>query len=231
VKEIVCYIRSLNPRPCLSFSWIEEPYIIPDAIIYKEQGNIVIQMNAGAVPKLSVNRDYTDSIKNAGCQETVSYLKGKWKTADWIVRSLEQRKLTMYRVIRAIFEEQSAFLEIGVRGMRPLNLKMISEKLDLHESTISRTVQNKRILTPYGILELNYFFSSGLQTEGELASNKTIKVRIKELISHEQKKRPYSDQKVVEILSQEGIFISRRTVTKYREELHILSSALRKNIL
>ncbi|MDQ0874860.1 RNA polymerase sigma-54 factor [Paenibacillus sp. V4I3] len=232
VKEIVTYIRSLNPRPGMAFGWIEESYITPDATIYKEQGNIVIQMNAGAVPKTSVNKDYYSHIQHAGCKEAVSFLKEKWKTADWIVRSLEQRKMTLYRVIRAIFEEQLAFLEIGERGMKPLTLKMISEKLDLHESTISRTVQNKYIRTPYGVLELKYFFSSGLQSDvGELTSIKTIKIRIKELISQEHKKQPYSDQKVVEILSEEGIRISRRTVTKYREELHILSSALRKNIL
>lgn len=232
VKEIVTYIRNLNPRPGMAFSWIEESYMIPDATIYKEQGNIVIQMNAGAIPKTSVNSDYYSHIQQAGCQDAVSFLKEKWKTADWVVRSLEQRKMTLYRVIRAIFEEQLAFLEIGVRGIKPLTLKMISEKLDLHESTISRTVQNKYIRTPYGVLELKYFFSSGLQSnEGELTSIKTIKIRIKELISQEQKKQPYSDQKVVEILTEEGIRISRRTVTKYREEMHILSSALRKNIL
>ncbi|MCY9696841.1 RNA polymerase factor sigma-54 [Paenibacillus alginolyticus] len=232
VKEIVTYIRNLNPRPGMAFSWIEESYMIPDATIYKEQGNIVIQMNAGAIPKTSVNTDYYSHIQQAGCQDAVSFIKEKWKTADWVVRSLEQRKMTLYRVIRAIFEEQLAFLEIGVRGIKPLTLKMISEKLDLHESTISRTVQNKYIRTPYGVLELKYFFSSGLQSdEGELTSIKTIKIRIKELISQEQKKQPYSDQKVVEILTEEGIRISRRTVTKYREEMHILSSALRKNIL
>ncbi|WP_261301297.1 RNA polymerase factor sigma-54 [Paenibacillus andongensis] len=232
VKEIVTYIRNLNPRPGMAFSRIEESYIIPDATIYKEHGNIVIQMNAGAVPKTSVNTDYYSQIQHAGCKESVSFLKEKWKTADWIVRSLEQRKMTLYRVIWAIFEEQLTFLEIGERGMKPLTLKMISEKLDLHESTISRTVQNKYIRTPYGVLELKYFFSSGLQSdEGELTSIKTIKIRIKELISQEQKKQPYSDQKVVEILTEEGIRISRRTVTKYREELHILSSALRKSIL
>ncbi|MGO4274026.1 RNA polymerase factor sigma-54, partial [Paenibacillus sp. TAF58] len=210
VKEIVTYIRSLNPRPGIAFSWIEESYIIPDAAIYQEHGDIVIQMNACAVPKISVNTDYYRQIQHAGCKESVSFLKEKWKTADWIVRSLEQRKMTLYRVIRAIFEEQLAFLEIGERGMKPLTLKIISEKLDLHESTISRTVQNKYIRTPYGVLELKYFFSSGLQSDvGELTSIKTIKIRIKELISQEQKKQPYSDQKVVEILTEEGIRISR----------------------
>lgn len=232
VKEIVTYIRSLNPRPGWAFSWSDEPYIIPDAVIYKEHGNIVIQMNAGAIPKVSINHEYYGSIQTTGYQEAITFLKEKWKTAGWIVRSLEQRKLTIYRVIRAIFEEQLAFLEIGERGLKPLNLKIISEKLGLHESTISRTVQNKFVRTPFGVVELKYFFSSGLQsTIGEQTTSiKTIKIRIKELISQENKNQPYSDQKIVDILSQEGIRISRRTVTKYREELRILTSAHRKQI-
>ncbi|MFD0698716.1 RNA polymerase factor sigma-54 [Paenibacillus sp. GCM10027628] len=231
LKEIVTYIRSLNPRPGLAYSKSNEPYMTPDAVIYKEQGDIVIEMNPEAVPKLTINHDYVDKLQYAGSDEVDSFLKEKWKSAGWIVRSLEQRMLTMYRVIRAIFEEQTAFLEIGVRGIKPLKLKMVAEKLGLHESTISRTVQNKFIRTPSGVFELKYFFSSGLQTgEGDATSIKTIKIKIKELISQENKRWPYSDQKIVEVLAQEGITISRRTVTKYREELHILSSVLRKNI-
>lgn len=232
VKEIALYIRSLNPRPGLVFSQGNEPYMIPDAVIFLANGEIVIELNPSAVPKLSVNHAYGEKLPIASCSEVDSFLKDKWKSANWIVRSLEQRKVTMYRVIQAIFEEQTAFLEIGVHGIKPLNLKMISEKLGLHESTISRTVQNKFIRTPRGVFELKYFFSSGLQTGGgELASMKTIKARIKELISQENKKMPYSDQKIAEVLAREDIVISRRTVTKYREELHILSSSLRKSIL
>jgi RNA polymerase sigma-54 factor len=153
------------------------------------------------------------------------------KSAKMILHGLKQRQVTMLRVIQSIFEEQAMFADDGERTLKPLTLRIISEKLQIHESTVSRAVQNKYIGTAFGIFELKYFFSSGLRTKtGDYMSMKQIKLRMKELISQENKRQPLSDQKLVDLLTREGINIARRTVTKYREELNLLSSTLRKSM-
>lgn len=231
LQEIASYIRTLNPRPGLAHSTAEEPYAAPDAAVFKEGEDLVIRMNAESCPRIAINDNYFAMIQSGAHKEAVSYLKDHLKSANWLARSLEQRKITMYRVIRAIFEEQFSFLDRGVEGLKPLKLKTIAEKLGLHESTISRAVQNKYVKTPFGFFELKYFFSTGLQTDvGIYASNKIIKAKLLELISREDKHQPFSDQKIAEELSRDGIRISRRTVTKYREELNVLSSGLRKTL-
>ncbi|CAK4828110.1 unnamed protein product [Aphanomyces euteiches] len=232
VKTGLRYIRSLNPRPGLEFCPTErQHYIVPDALIRKEEYGFVVHMNASNLPKLSVNMGYAKFAKEMQDQHAYD-LREKVKSASWIVRSLNQRMLTLTRVIQVLAAEQLDFLEHGPGVLKPLNLKAIAEKLELHESTISRTVQNKYVQTPFGVFELKYFFSASLQTtDGSCTSIKNVKLRIKQLIAEENKKQPYSDQKMVDLLMAEGIRISRRTVTKYREELNILSSVIRKSIV
>lgn len=154
------------------------------------------------------------------------------KSAQGIIRSVELRKRTLLRVIGAIMEEQRDFLLKGVQGLKPMTLSTISRQLEMHESTVSRAVQHKFLSTPQGVFPLRYFFAAGLPTsDGNAASSRKVKARIKELIDSEDKSCPYSDQKIVLLLLAEGIRLSRRTVTKYREELKIGSSSTRKRKL
>lgn len=145
------------------------------------------------------------------------------------MKSLEQRNLTVSKVIHAILQEQPRFLREGVRGLRPLTLKTIADRLSLHESTISRAVNHKYVHTPHGVFKFKYFFSTGLQnSQGEFTSITKVKAKLTELISVEDKMKPYSDQKLAQLLGEAGIQISRRTVTKYREEMKLLNSMYRK---
>ncbi|MDB4865870.1 MAG: system FeS assembly protein NifU family [Cohnella sp.] len=231
VKQIASYIRELNPRPWSANTDEEVQYVVPDAYLFKENGKCVIQLNQACVPKLALSRDYSEFVVHRSDPAAVSFLKDKMKSANTILHGMKQRQVTMLRVIQSIFEEQAMFADDGERTLKPLTLRIISEKLQIHESTVSRAVQNKYIGTPFGIFELKYFFSSGLQTKtGDYASMKQIKLRMKELISQENKRQPLSDQKIVDLLTWEGINIARRTVTKYREEMNLLSSTLRRSM-
>lgn len=221
VKQIATYIRGLNPRPWSASGSEEVQYTVPDAFVYIEHGTTVIRMNEAALPQLTLNRQW----------DTVPFMKERLKSAMSILHGLKQRQVTLYRVIDAIFEEQALFLNDGEKALKPLTMRVISERLQVHESTVSRAVHNKYVRTQFGVYELKHFFCSALPThEGDFASAKQIKIRLKELISKENKQNPMSDQKIVKILNQEGVRISRRTVTKYREELNLLSSALRKRM-
>jgi RNA polymerase sigma-54 factor len=158
-----------------------------------------------------------------------SYVKERVKSAEWIIRSLEQREHTITRVIEYIIHRQHGFLEHGDKLLRPMNLRQVAEHLQLHESTISRAVSNKFVKMPSGTYELKYFFTTGIQTEGgEEASSKTIKAQLRELVEREDKSCPISDQRLSELLLRQGFRISRRTVAKYRDELGILPSSMRK---
>ncbi|KIL37279.1 hypothetical protein SD71_00790 [Cohnella kolymensis] len=221
VNRIAAYIRGLQPRPWSASGSEEVVYTVPDAFIYQEDGKTVIRMNQGALPQLTLNRQW----------DSVPFMKEKLKSAMSIVHGLKQRQVTLYRVILAIFDEQASFLSQGEKALKPLTLRVVSERLQVHESTVSRAVQGKFVRTQFGVFELKQFFCSALATDsGEHASAKRVKIRLKELIARENKQSPLSDQKLVDILNREGVRISRRTVTKYREELNVLSSSLRKRM-
>ncbi|WP_246073001.1 RNA polymerase factor sigma-54 [Paenibacillus dokdonensis] len=223
------YIRSLNPRPGLSIGAFEQHYIVPDAIVEYHADGFTVSMQSSAVPKLSISHECGEWVKLRQSTDASSYLNHCVKSAQWIIRCIEMRKQTLMKVVYAMMEEQNEFLAEGVRGLRPMTLHTISSKLDMHESTISRAVHDKFVRTPYGLFPLKYFFAAGLSTSGGgTASSQKVKARIKELIDSENKTRPYSDQKIVDVLFSEGVRLSRRTVTKYREELKILSSSSRR---
>lgn len=231
VSNILDYIRSLNPRPGLEFGQSEQQNIVVDAKVYLEKNNYVIEMNRQIAPKVSINTSYLQLLKKKWDREVARYYQEKLRSAEWLIRSLDHRSHTLFKVIYVIVEEQFTFLHEGISGLKPMKLKSIAQKLGIHESTVSRAVKNKFIDTPRGIFELKYFFSNGIQTaEGEQVSSKIIKNRIKDLIAEEDKKKPLSDQKIAFLLNKKGIQISRRTVAKYREEEHILSSSLRRNV-
>jgi RNA polymerase sigma-54 factor len=230
VQEIADRVRSLNPRPGASFSHGETRYVIPDVTVEKVGGEYIVLVNDISAPRLVINRFYEKMLKEQKSQdEARQFIHEKLNAALWLAKSLEQRRLTLMRVTQAIVDVQRDFFEHGVHFLKPMTQKEIAERVNLHESTISRATSNKYVQTPRGIFELKYFFTSALATaSGEAASSESVKKRIKAIIDGEDRKRPLSDQAITEMLLKEGIEISRRTVAKYREEMMIPSSAKRK---
>jgi len=161
-------------------------------------------------------------------EKATEYLTEKLNSAMWIIKSIEQRRMTIYKVVESILKFQKDFFEIGERGLKPLTLNEVAEDIQMHESTVSRATNGKYVQTPRGLYELKFFFSSGLATSGGEMSSTSIKSMIKDLIEQENPKKPYSDQKISDILKAKGINISRRTVAKYRDELEIPSSTARR---
>jgi RNA polymerase sigma-54 factor len=228
LRSTLDYIRTLNPRPGSAFGQQTQNYRLPDAIIGKEDEDYKLFMTNAYLPKIAVNREYRTYLLGNITGEGSFYLRDQTKDAEQLLRSLEQRKTTLRRVIEIIIKEQKAFLDHGISYLKPMNLKTVADTLSFHESTISRAVQNKCIQTPQGWYELNFFFPSGVSTaEGEDTSAESIKSRIKHMVNLEDKKHPFSDQQITDQLVKQGIQISRRTVMKYREEMKILSSRLR----
>jgi len=230
VQEMADTVRLLNPRPGAGFGQGEVRYIIPDVTVEKVAGDYVVLVNDISAPRLTISHFYEKLMKEPQQpDEARKFIHEKLNAAMWLAKSLEQRRLTLMRVTQAIVELQRDFFEHGVHYLRPMTQKEIAERVQLHESTISRATSGKYVQTPRGIFELKYFFTSALSTaSGEAASSESVKRRIKAIIEAEDRKKPLSDQVIAEKLAAEGIEISRRTVAKYREEMLIPSSAKRK---
>ncbi len=230
VQQIADAVRSLNPRPGAAFHTGETRFVIPDVTVEKVMDDYVVLVNDLSAPRLTINSFYERLLKESSSQEEArQFIHEKLNAALWLAKSLEQRRLTLMRVTQAIVEMQREFFDYGVHYLKPMTQKEIAEKVNLHESTVSRATSNKYVQTPRGVFELKYFFTSALATaSGEAASSQSVKKRIKALIDAEDRKQPLSDQKLSELLIAEGIEISRRTVAKYREEMMIPSSAKRK---
>lgn len=232
VQMIFDMIRLLDPKPGSQFHHDQPRFIIPDVTVERVEGEYVVLVNDQATPRLSINGYYEKLIRSRQEQDDAKqFIHDKLNAAMWLIRSLEQRRMTLYRVMEAVVQAQRDFFDHGLTRLRPLTLREIAERLDLHESTISRATNNKYVQTPRGIFELKYFFTSGVGMEdGGSASSESVKLMIKNLIEEEDKKKPLSDQILAEKLKKEGISISRRTVAKYREEIRIPSSAKRKRL-
>jgi RNA polymerase sigma-54 factor len=227
VQTAVDSIRLLRPRPGSLYHRDEPRYIIPDVTVENVAGDFVILLNDAATPRLSINSYYEKVSQQY--EEAKKYIHEKMNSAMWLLKSIEQRRMTIYKVTEAIVREQRDFLEKGISYLKPMTLKEIADKVGLHESTISRATNNKYVQTPRGVFELKYFFSSALTTTGgDSTSSESVKAQIKALVEQEDRKVPLSDQKLMDILKEKGVFISRRTVAKYREEIGIPSSAKRK---
>ncbi|MBR5128444.1 MAG: RNA polymerase factor sigma-54 [Firmicutes bacterium] len=230
--QMVCdLIRSLEPKPGRSFSTGESiKYIIPDVIVERFTDKYVVVSNEGSVPHLKVSSYYQSLSKQYKEDEDLAkYLNERLNSAFWLIKSIEQRKRTIYNVASAVVEHQKDFFEKGPKHLKTLTLKQVAESIGMHESTVSRSVNGKYMQTPMGVFEIKYFFSSGITgQDGEGVSSNSIKTMIKEIISGEDPKKPYSDQDIVGMLSEKGIEISRRTVAKYREGMNILSSSKRR---
>lgn len=231
VQRACDFIRTLEPKPGRSFqgNYEDVKYIIPDASIQFIDGEYIIQINDATGPRLNINTFYKNLIKDNKDKETTEYLSTKLNSAMWIIKSIEQRRQTIYKVIESILKFQLEFFKEGDKSLIPLTLKDVAEDIEMHESTISRATNGKYVQTPRGLFELKYFFSSGLSsTTGEDISATSIKSTIKDIIDSENNKKPYSDQKIADILKSSGNSISRRTVAKYRDELGIPSSTMRR---
>jgi len=223
-------IQSLNPRPGAAFSTSETRYIVPDVVVKKIKNVWVASLNPDALPKLRINRMYADILQNNRSQSG-GQLSHQLQEARWLIKNVQQRFETILRVSQAIVDRQRHFFEHGEVGMRPLVLREIANTLGLHESTVSRVTTQKFMFTPRGIFELKYFFGSHVATEtGGACSATAIRALLKQLVAAEDARKPLSDSKIAEILSQQGIVVARRTIAKYRESLQIPSVSMRKSL-
>ncbi|MDD2619126.1 MAG: RNA polymerase factor sigma-54 [Syntrophomonadaceae bacterium] len=233
VQEISDIIKTLDPRPGLQYSNNNEiKYIIPDVFVEKVEGEYVVIINDSHFPRLIVNHVYDSILRShdSSSRDAKKYLEEKMGSAIWLIRSIEQRRMTLYRVARCIVDIQSDFLDRGVEYIKPLNLRRVASLVDVHESTVSRATTNKYIQTPQGLFEMKYFFGSGISSSHgqEKISSKSIKRKVEEIIAAEDCGRPLSDEAIAEILIKRGIRISRRTVTKYRQEIGISAAMARR---
>lgn len=230
VQRIADRVRMLNPRPGAAFANDDTRYVIADVAVEKVGDEYIVLVNDISAPRLTINSFYEKMLKDKSSHtEAKQFIHEKLNAALWLAKSLEQRRLTLMRVTQAIVDIQHDFFEHGVHYLRPMTQKEIAERVGLHESTVSRATSNKYVQTPRGLFELKYFFTSSLSTaNGDAASSESVKKRIKAIIDAEDRKKPYSDQLITEMLTKEGLEISRRTVAKYREEMMIPSSAKRK---
>lgn len=231
VQEIADLIKTLEPKPGRLFSSGDTTrYVVPDIIVEKINDEYVVANNDTSMPKLMVSSYYHKLSNEARQDEELGrYLTERFNAAIWLIKSIEQRKQTIYNVASAVVKYQQDFFYKGEKFMKTLTLKQIAEEIGVHESTVSRSINGKYMQSPRGVFELKYFFSSGVCGEdGTGVSSNSVKSIIKDIISNEDPRKPYSDQDMVEILKEKGIAISRRTVAKYREGMNILSSSKRR---
>ena len=229
VFEAAKVIMTLEPRPARAYASEEPHYIVPDVYIQKIGDEYVVTLNDDGLPKLKISGFYRGAMGTN--REAKEYITERLRSAQWLIRSIQQRQRTILKVAKSILKFQREFFDKGVEFLRPLILKDVAEDIQMHESTVSRVTTNKYVHTPQGIFELKYFFNAGIsRSNGEELASEAVKTKIKQLIDHEEARRPYSDQKLVELLKGDGIDIARRTVAKYREQLGILSSSKRRRL-
>ncbi len=228
IKKYALKISALDPKPCRSFA-NQALSIVPDVILEKAAERYEVTINSKNLPKLSISQLYKKMLKEKKCEkEALEFIKEKLQNAQNLINSLSQREQTLERVAKCIINYQQDFIEKGISNLKPLTLKEVAEKLEVHPSTISRTVANKYMQTPYGTFPLKKFFSQAISTEHGMLSNQNIKATIDELVKTEPDSKPLSDQEIVGLLSEKGMVISRRTVTKYRNALKIPPAHLRR---
>ena len=230
VEELRRKLATLDPWPGLEYESAPTQYIAPDLVVEKMDGEWVVSLTTEGGPTLRINDAYKNLAKGKQVERTdKSFLREKLESAKWLIRNIEQRRQTILKVGTAIMEFQKDFLEKGPDAIRPLTLQEVADVVGVHEATVSRTTRGKYIQTPQGLFELKYFFSPGLKSaSGEDQSAKSVQMRVKKIVEEEDKHKPLSDQKIADILKNEGLSIARRTVTKYREAMNIPATNLRK---
>lgn len=231
VRKAAQWIKNLHPKPGSVYKSKNATYIKPDLTIEKRDGQYAVIMNDNHIPKIRLNDQYNRMMESKLDREARHYINDKRREMNWISKCIEQRKETVFNVAKVIVENQKAFLENGFLGLKPMTLKKVAEQLGIHESTVSRAVRSKNVQTPFGMFEMKAFFTSKLHTSsgGEVSSS-SVKWLVKELVEHENVDQPLSDQKITELLEADhGIAVSRRTIAKYREQLHIPASSKRRS--
>lgn len=231
VQEIADLIKTLEPKPGRGFDSDNSiKYILPDIYVEETNGEYIVSANDGSTPSLHISSYYNSLTEEAKSDKELSdYLNNRFNSAMWLMKSIEQRKKTIYNVASAIVQFQNDFFAKGERFLKPLTLKQIAETVGVHESTVSRAINGKYMQCPRGVFELKYFFTGGILNEdGSGVSSNSIKSMIKEFVDAEDDKKPLSDSKISEMLHEKGIDISRRTVAKYRDDIGILPSSKRR---
>ena len=226
-------IARLEPRPGRAYGGDEPIYITPDIYVYKVGDDYHILLNEDGLPKLRINNLYRGVLSRDKdvAKDTRDYVQDKVRAAMWLIKSIHQRQRTIYKVMQSIIKHQREFFDKGISHLKPLNLRDVAEDIEMHESTVSRVTTNKYAHTPQGIFELKYFFNSSISRfEGEAIASESVKEKIRKIIEAEDGRRPLSDQRIAEMLKQSNIDIARRTVTKYRESMLILSSTKRRQV-
>ena len=232
LTEMIQEIKGLNPKPGLVFGSVQVQPVVPDVFVRPAQdGSWLVELNSETLPRVLVNRTYYTRVSTKSASDKdKGYLLECLQTANWLVKSLDQRARTILRVAEEIVRQQDGFFTHGVQHLRPLNLKTVADAIQMHESTVSRVTSNKYLSSPRGIFELKYFFTSAIANadDGEAHSSEAVRFRIKQLIDAETARSILSDDKIVERLKSDGIDIARRTVAKYREAMRIPSSVQRR---
>ncbi|MXY24649.1 MAG: RNA polymerase factor sigma-54 [Acidobacteria bacterium] len=232
LREHVEVLQRLDPKPGASLNPVRSQYVIPDVSVVKVDDEFVAMLNEDGMPQLRISPVYRRMMnkKSENSEETRAYVREKFRSAIWLIRSIDQRQKTIQRVATSIIRFQRSFFEHGVECLRPMVLRDVADDIGMHESTVSRVVTNKYMHTPQGVFEMKYFFSSGVHTVfGENVSSVAIKRRIRKMIQEEDPRKPLSDSRIVQRLEEnEGLKLARRTIAKYREEMKIPTSSRRR---
>ena len=232
LKPVLDVIQRLESKPGRSYTNDRSQYIEPDVYVHEKDGEYTVTLNDDGMPKLRINSSYARMLEGGAVDPQVGeYLREKMRNAVWLMKSIDQRQRTIFKVARSIVAFQHEFLDGGIEHLRPMVLRQVAEDIGMHESTISRVVSNKYMYTPRGLFPMKFFFHSGVDSaKGENISSLVVKERIRKLIDGEDPAHPLSDSKIMKLLQREGIRLARRTVAKYREELFLASSDKRRKV-
>ncbi len=234
LRENIKEIRLLNPKPGFKYSDDNSQVLSPDVIVSKNNTNWNVELNNSTLPKITVNQEYAKEIESLKCSESdKKYITENLSSAKWLMKAIEQRNITTLKISSEIVNQQKEFFEKGKKYLKPMILKDVAKKIDMHESTVSRVTSNKLMLTPRGIFEMKIFFSASINStnEGESHSAASVRESLKRLISNEPLNSPLSDEVLVTKLQDQGINLARRTVAKYRELMNIPSSSIRRRMM
>ncbi len=222
-------ISGLDPRPGRAFSSVPEQSVVPDVIVERDGEGYSVRLNDGEIPHLRIANSYKDMVASHS-REVRDYLRDKIKGGKFFIKSIQQRQQTILNIAQEIVNRQQEFLAQGPSALRPMTMSQVADAVGVHETTVSRAASGKYMETPQGLYEIKYFFTHGYtNSEGEAVSNETVRQAISALIREEDPKHPHSDQEIVKVLADRGLAVARRTVAKYREQLGILPSHLRKS--
>ncbi len=231
LKQHIAIIQHLDPKPGSRYNRPKSQYVTPDVTVVKVEDQYVVLLNEDGLPQLRISPAYRRLLEKGteNSDETRAYVKDKFRSALWLIKSVEQRQKTIFKVATSLVNFQRDFLDHGIEHLRPLVLRDVANDIGMHESTVSRVVTNKYMHTPQGVVEMKFFFHSGISSSyGESVSSVTVKQHIRKIIDTEDPHKPLSDSKIVSMLQKEGLVLARRTIAKYREELRIATSNQRK---